>query len=120
MQYKRLHLLGDAAHIFPPAGAKGLNVAAHDATILVEALIDFYDNDSHEKLRQYTDICLKYVWQMQQFTSYMTFLLHSLPMNEEQLNCERLQFDIQLQKSQRQMFQESSARQLHLAQMITH
>ena len=46
MQYKRLYLLGDAAHIFPRADAKGSNVAAHDATILVEALIDFYENYS--------------------------------------------------------------------------
>ena len=120
IQYKRLYLLGDAAHIFPPTGAKGLNVAAYDATILAEALIDFYENDSQEKLLQYTDTCLKYVWKIQQFTSDMTILTHHLTMNEEELNSDRLQFDIELQKVQRRMFQESPALQSHLAQMIAH
>ena len=120
MQYKRLYLLGDAAHIFPPAGAKGLNVAAHDATNLAEALIDFYEKDSHEKLHHYTETCLKYVWKTQQFTTYMTFLLHNMTMNEDELSSNKLQFDVQLQKIQRRMFQESYALQLHLAQMIAH
>lgn len=120
MQYKRLYLLGDAAHIFPPTGAKGLNVAARDATIFAEALIDFYENNSHEKLDHFTDICLNYVWKIQEFTTYMTFLLHNMTMNNEDLQSDKLQFDVQIQKIQRQMFQESHALQLHLAQMIAH
>jgi p-hydroxybenzoate 3-monooxygenase len=115
MQYKRLFLVGDAAHIFPPTGAKGLNVAVNDAKILSQAFVDYYETDSFEKLNKYTDTCLPHIWRIQKFTTYMTSLLHNYNRTEEDENNGQ-----QMQKAQRKMFQQSYDLQLHLAQMIAH
>jgi p-hydroxybenzoate 3-monooxygenase len=120
MQYKRLFLVGDAAHLLPPTGAKGLNVAANDAKILAQAFVDFYDKDCSDKLNAYTDTCLVYVWEAQLFANNMTLLLHNSNMTQEDDNTEENKFDHQLQQVHRRMFQQSHALQLNLAQMITH
>jgi p-hydroxybenzoate 3-monooxygenase len=76
MQYGRLFLAGDAAHIVPPTGAKGLNLAVADVRVLARALVQFYLNGKQELLKQYSDTCLRRVWQVQRFSWWMTAMLH--------------------------------------------
>ena len=59
MQYGRLFLVGDAAHVVPPAGAKGLNLAVYDARMLARGLTDFYSKKSRDGLDQYSERCLR-------------------------------------------------------------
>jgi p-hydroxybenzoate 3-monooxygenase len=82
MQHGKLFLLGDAAHIVPPTGAKGLNLALADVRILTRALIDFYDHGKRERLERYSEICLRRVWKVQRFSWWMTSMLHRFP-NED-------------------------------------
>ena len=89
MQYGRLFLAGDAAHIVPPTGAKGLNLAVADVRVLARALAAFYGSGSTELLDRYSAVCLKRVWRTQRFSWWMTSLLHSFP--EEGPLRERLQ-----------------------------
>ncbi|MFB9894705.1 4-hydroxybenzoate 3-monooxygenase [Planobispora takensis] len=77
MQYGRLFLAGDASHIVPPTGAKGLNLAVADVRVLTEALTRFYADGSTELLDRYSQICLKRVWRAQHFSWWMTTLLHT-------------------------------------------
>jgi p-hydroxybenzoate 3-monooxygenase len=77
MQFGRLFLAGDAAHIVPPTGAKGLNLAAFDVTILTEALAGWYSGEDRTLLDQYSAACLRRVWRVQQFSWWMTTLLHT-------------------------------------------
>jgi p-hydroxybenzoate 3-monooxygenase len=77
MQFGRLFLAGDAAHIVPPTGAKGLNLAAFDVTILTEALAGWYSGEDRQLLDQYSAACLRRVWRVQQFSWWMTTLLHT-------------------------------------------
>jgi p-hydroxybenzoate 3-monooxygenase len=79
MNHGRLFLAGDAAHIVPPTGAKGLNLAASDVLVLARALKAFYDTGSTEWLDRYSAICLRRVWRAQRFSWWMTTLLHRLP-----------------------------------------
>jgi p-hydroxybenzoate 3-monooxygenase len=79
MQYGRLFLAGDAAHIVPPTGAKGLNLAVADVRALAEAIGVWYRSGDTALLDGYTARCLGRVWRVQQFSSYMTMLLHKLP-----------------------------------------
>lgn len=76
MQYGRLFLAGDAAHIVPPTGAKGLNLAAADVRILARALATWYRNGSENLLKRYSEICLRRVWRAQHFSWWMTSMLH--------------------------------------------
>jgi len=76
MQYGRLYLAGDAAHIVPPTGAKGLNLAAADVRALSRALIEFFPTGATERLDRYSDTCLKRVWKGVRYSNYMTSLLH--------------------------------------------
>jgi p-hydroxybenzoate 3-monooxygenase len=76
MQYGRLYLAGDAAHIVPPTGAKGLNLAISDVQVLARALDSFYKNGKTDLLQSYTAICLRRVWKVQRFSWYMTSILH--------------------------------------------
>jgi p-hydroxybenzoate 3-monooxygenase len=77
MQYGRLYLAGDAAHIVPPTGAKGLNLAAFDVTVLTEALAAWYSAGDRTLLDGYSRACLRRVWRAQHFSWWMTTLLHS-------------------------------------------
>jgi p-hydroxybenzoate 3-monooxygenase len=76
MQYGRLFLAGDAAHIVPPTGAKGLNLAAADVRILAHGLARFYKTNSREVLDRYSEICLRRIWRAQLFSWWMTSMLH--------------------------------------------
>jgi p-hydroxybenzoate 3-monooxygenase len=76
MQYGRLFLAGDAAHIVPPTGAKGLNLAVADVVVLAEGLALWYRDRDRTRLDQYSDICLRRVWRVQHFASWMTMTFH--------------------------------------------
>jgi len=79
MRYGRLFLAGDAAHIVPPTGAKGLNLAVADVTVLAAALADFFASGSEAGLDAYSATCLRRVWQAQRFSWWMTSMLHRFP-----------------------------------------
>ena len=76
LQYGRLFLAGDAAHIVPPTGGKGLNLAVADIKWLAEALIHFYKNNKEDLLQAYTSNALRRVWRAQDFSNFMTYLFH--------------------------------------------
>jgi p-hydroxybenzoate 3-monooxygenase len=76
MQYGRLFLLGDAAHIVPPTGAKGLNLAMADVRVFARALDAFYAHGHTDLLERYSAICLRRVWKVQRFSRWMTSMLH--------------------------------------------
>ncbi|KAK46864.1 4-hydroxybenzoate 3-monooxygenase [Caballeronia sp. LZ029] len=78
MQSGKLFLAGDAAHIVPPTGAKGLNLAVSDVRVLNAALDDFYKEGGTEKLARYTETALKRVWRAEHFSWWMTRMLHKL------------------------------------------
>jgi p-hydroxybenzoate 3-monooxygenase len=79
MQYRRLFLAGDAAHIVPPTGAKGLNLAVRDVRVLARALSEFYSTGRRDLLDAYSDQCLRHVWRGQRFSWWMTSMLHRVP-----------------------------------------
>jgi p-hydroxybenzoate 3-monooxygenase len=79
MQYGRLYLAGDAAHIVPPTGAKGLNLAVADVRALSRALAAWYSRGSTNLLDRYSETCLRRVWKVQRFSWWMTSMLHRLP-----------------------------------------
>jgi p-hydroxybenzoate 3-monooxygenase len=76
MRHGRLFLAGDAAHIVPPTGAKGLNLAVNDVRVLADALVAFYASGSTTGLDAYSETCLERVWRVQDFSTFMTTLLH--------------------------------------------
>jgi p-hydroxybenzoate 3-monooxygenase len=78
MQLGRLFLAGDSAHIVPPTGAKGLNLAVNDARLLAPALTDLIRNGDAERADGYTTAALRRVWRAQDFSNYMTQMLHDL------------------------------------------
>jgi p-hydroxybenzoate 3-monooxygenase len=79
MQYGRMFLAGDAAHIVPPTGAKGLNLAAADVRSLSRAFGDYYRTGRTEMLERYSQTCLRRVWRAEHFSWWMTSLLHRFP-----------------------------------------
>ncbi len=79
MRFGRLFLAGDAAHIVPPTGAKGLNLAASDVRYLSQAFISHYQNASSTELDGYSERALKRVWKAERFSWWMTSLLHRFP-----------------------------------------
>lgn len=76
MQYGRLFLAGDAAHIVPPTGAKGMNLAIADVRVLARALVAYYKSGRTDLLESYSRICLRRVWKVQRFSWWVTQLLH--------------------------------------------
>jgi p-hydroxybenzoate 3-monooxygenase len=92
LRFGRLFLAGDAAHIVPPTGAKGLNLAAADVRVLSEALGNWYANGDTHALAAYSDTCLRRVWRVQHFSSWMTSMLHRFPGDDP--------FEARLQRSQ--------------------
>ncbi len=76
MRHGRLFLAGDAAHIVPPTGAKGLNLAVADVRVLARALAEFFRTGKSARLDRYSDTCLKRVWKTVRYSTYMTRLLH--------------------------------------------
>jgi p-hydroxybenzoate 3-monooxygenase len=92
MQHGRLFLAGDAAHIVPPTGAKGLNLAAADVRVLSRALVSYYRDGVTALLEQYSGTVLKRVWRAEHFSWWMTSMLHRFP--------DRDAFQCQLQLAQ--------------------
>ena len=79
MQYGRLYLAGDAVHIVPATGAKGLNLAVADVQVLGEALARYLKGGDDSLLDRYSDACLRRVWRVQHFSWWMTWMLHRFP-----------------------------------------
>jgi len=79
MRYGRLFLAGDSAHVVPPTGAKGLNLAATDAQILARAIIAYYKSNRSDLLDQYSDTALRRIWKATRFSWWMTSMLHTFP-----------------------------------------
>jgi p-hydroxybenzoate 3-monooxygenase len=79
MRHGRLFLAGEAAHIVPPTGAKGLNLAASDVTFLAEALLAYYQSGAAELIENYSARCLARVWKAERFSWWMTGLTHRFP-----------------------------------------
>jgi p-hydroxybenzoate 3-monooxygenase len=79
MRFGRLFLAGDAAHIVPPTGAKGLNLAASDVKYLSSALIEHYRDNSSAGIDHYSERCLRRVWKAERFSWWFTSLMHKFP-----------------------------------------
>ena len=108
MQHGRLFLAGDAAHIVPPTGAKGLNLAISDVRILAEALVDWHLTGSSTGLDGYSEACLRRVWRAEHFSWWMTSMLHKPEGGDP--------FDAQLQLSQLRYVTSSTAAATSLAE----
>ena len=91
MQFGRLFLAGDAAHIVPPTGAKGLNLAIADVKVLAEVITVSFNSGNYEPLNNYSQRCLQRAWRAQDFSTMMTFMLHLDPGSDS--------FDLELQRS---------------------
>ena len=94
MQYGRLFLAGDAAHIVPPTGAKGLNLAIADVRHLARAITLFYQQNQTHLLEAYSTTCLRRVWRTEHFSWWMTSMLHRFPDDDAfQQRMQRAQLD---------------------------
>ena len=82
MRHGRLFLAGDACHIVPPTGAKGLNLAATDVKYLSQALIDYYRTQESQGIDDYSAKCLKRIWKAERFSWWLTSLMHRFPDTE--------------------------------------
>jgi p-hydroxybenzoate 3-monooxygenase len=82
MQYGRMFLVGDAAHIVPPTGAKGLNLAASDVSTLFNILLKVYREGRVDLLEKYSEVCLRRVWKAERFSWWMTSMLHRFDDND--------------------------------------
>ena len=108
MRYGRLFLAGDAAHIFPPTGARGLNSAASDIYYLYHALVDHYKTGEDKGLDGYSERALARIWKAQRFSWWMTMLLHRFP--------DRIAYENKLQDTDMSYLFSSEAAQRSLAE----
>jgi p-hydroxybenzoate 3-monooxygenase len=108
MRYGRLFLAGDAAHIVPPTGAKGLNLAASDVVMLSESLIEFYAEHSQAGIDGYSARALRRVWKAERFSWWFTGLTHRFP--------DRDSFDRRMQIAELDYIRGSRAAQLTMAE----
>ncbi len=108
MQWRRLYLAGDAAHIVPPTGAEGLNLAVRDVAALAEALVAWYRDGHLALLEAYSETCLRRVWRAEHFSWWMTTMLHRAPDDDE--------FALRLQQSQLRYLRTSSVAATSLAE----
>jgi p-hydroxybenzoate 3-monooxygenase len=108
LQFGRLFLAGDAAHIVPPTGAKGLNLAIADVRLLAEAVVSWYRTGSEQLLHSYSANCLRRVWRAEHFSWWMTSMLHRPPGDDP--------FDLKLQLSQLRYVATSQAAAASLAE----
>jgi len=94
MRYGNLFLAGDAAHIVPPTGAKGLNLAIADVRILSRAFLQHYKHHNPTELNNYSDTCLQRVWKVERFSWYLSMLMHQLPNHSPfEKKMQRAEFD---------------------------
>jgi len=108
MQYGHLFLAGDAAHIVPPTGGKGLNLAVADIRFLAEAIVEWYKKGSNDLLNAYTKNCLRRIWRAQDFSNFMTYLFHKQSPTGS--------FDYYLQKSRFNYISQSRAQATTIAE----
>ena len=108
MQWGRLFLCGDAAHIVPPTGAKGLNTAASDVYYLADALKKHYLEADREAIATYSQRALARVWKAERFSWWMTNLLHRYP--------DQSGFDLRMQRAELEFLRDNEAAQSVLAQ----
>jgi p-hydroxybenzoate 3-monooxygenase len=108
MRYGRLFLAGDAAHIFPPTGARGLNSAGSDIYYLYHALVDHYKKADDKGLDDYSQRALARIWKAQRFSWWMTMLLHRFP--------DRIAYENRLQDTDMTYLFSSEAAQRSLAE----
>jgi p-hydroxybenzoate 3-monooxygenase len=108
MQSGKLFLAGDAAHIVPPTGGKGLNLAVADIRLLSNALISRYENENDSLLRSYSKDCLKRIWRAQDFSNFMTHLFHK--------QADHGSFEYHLQKSKFNYIRVSKAQATTIAE----
>ncbi|MBL3703840.1 4-hydroxybenzoate 3-monooxygenase [Sulfitobacter sp. BDSS02] len=107
MRWGRLFLCGDAAHIVPPTGAKGLNSAASDVYYLHQGLARYYNDKDNEGIETYSEKALARVWKVERFSWWMTSLLHRFP--------DQNPFDLKMQQAEIAFLQENEAAQHALA-----
>ena len=108
MQHGRLYLAGDAAHIVPPTGAKGMNLAIADVHVLSRALASYFRTGAREALAAYSQTCLMRIWRAEHFSWWMTSMLHRFPGDDG--------FQQRLQRSQLDYTVASSAAAASLAE----
>jgi p-hydroxybenzoate 3-monooxygenase len=111
MQYGSLFLVGDAAHIVPPVGAKGLNLAVADAAIFIDGVRTWLASGDRTKLDAYSASCLERVWRVQDFSMWMAWMLHPLPDGHPDREYTR-----QRSYSQLRYLERSRAYQVHFAE----
>jgi p-hydroxybenzoate 3-monooxygenase len=109
MQYGRLFLAGDAAHSVPPTGAKGLNLAIADIHVLARAVTAYYKRGAEDLLAAYSETVLRRVWKVQQFSWWMTSMLHRF----DDANA----FDLRRQEAELELITSSRPAAQHLAEM---
>ncbi len=108
MRWGNLFLCGDAAHIVPPTGAKGLNTAASDIHYLYHGLVQFYEEKDTEGLDRYSEKALARIWKAERFSWWMTTLLHRFP--------EQTAFDLKMQRADLEFLRSSEAAQKVMAE----
>jgi p-hydroxybenzoate 3-monooxygenase len=108
LRYGQLFLAGDAAHIVPPTGAKGLNLAASDVHYLAEAFGDFFRGGRSDLLDAYSATCLRRIWKAERFSAWMTSVLHRYP--------EHTSFDRRIQLAELDYLMNSEAAQKAFAE----
>lgn len=108
MRWGKLFLCGDAAHIVPPTGAKGLNTAASDVHYLYSGLRDFYENGSNEGIDRYSEKALKRVWKAERFSWWFSSMMHRYPDQSE--------FDLKMQIADLEFLRSNKAAQQAMAE----
>lgn len=108
MQWGRLFLCGDAAHIVPPTGAKGLNTAASDVHYLYNGLCEFYETGSQDGLDSYSAMALKRVWKAERFSWWFSSLMHRYP--------DQSAFDLKMQIAELEFLRSNTAAQKAMAE----
>ena len=108
MRWGRLFLCGDAAHIVPPTGAKGLNTAASDVHYLYNGLRQYYEEKDSEGIDRYSERALARVWKTQRFSWWFTSLTHRFP--------DQTEYDAQIQRAELAFLRDNDAAQAAFAQ----